>query len=276
MDLEEYFEDGISWQGIPKGPEEYFPYQEPEAELPDPLIEPVAYHLRFTFSDQDKDLNCLEDKQFISRCRAIHKNLIEEFRRLDYIYEDRYTSGFETHNKKGETCPAHLHLIFYSTKNSDSMRRQLKRYLRETYDQQVTGNKALMFKPQVVRNKTELWRYPLKQSLKEELCCGFTSDELKIMHECAKESYLKTVQINQAKSDKSDNSDTLFSRVMSKIQKSEPNDTITSRIIAKHFLDLYIEEDRPINISTIKGYVLNASVKLGISSIDDIISIMGY
>ena len=252
------------------------PVQLQVAELPDRLTEPVAYHLRFTFSDQDKELNCLEDKTFISRCKHIHKNLIQEFRKLDYMYEDRYTSGFETHNKKGETCPAHFHLIFYSIKNSDSMRRKIKRYLAETYEQEVNGNKALSFKPQIVRSKTELWRYPLKQSLKEDLCNGFSSDELKIMHECAKESYLKTVQINQAKADKSDNTDTLFSRVMSKIQKSELNDTITSRIIAKHFLELYIEEDRPINLPTIKGYVLNASVKLGISTIDDIINSMGY
>lgn len=247
--------------------------------LPDPeppLVEPVAYHLRFTFSDQDKDLNCLQDSNFMARCKAIHKNLIDEFLNLDYIYESKYTSGFETQNKKGETCPAHFHLVFYSTKNSETMRRKVKRYLLEVYDQQVTGNKALMFKPQVVRSHSEFWRYPLKQSLKPDLCGGFGSVELQIMHECAKESYLKTVQINQAKADKSDSSDTLFARVMNKIQKSEPNDTISPRIIAKYFLDVYIEEDRPINLSTIKGYVLNASVKLGISSIDDIINTMGY
>lgn len=244
------------------------------AELPDRLTEPVAYHLRFTFSDQDKELNCLEDKQFISRCKAIHRNLIQEFRKLDYIYEDTYTSGFETHNKKGETCPAHFHLIFYSTKNSETMRRKVKRYLADTYDQDVVGNKALSFKPQIVRNKTELWRYPLKQSLKEELCNGFTSDELKIMHECAKESYLKTVQINQAKADKQDTSDTLFSRVMNKIQKSEDTTKNTPAQIAKHFIELYIEEDRPINLTVIRGYVMNASVKLGIITIDDIVNQM--
>jgi len=126
------------------------------AELPDRLTDPVAYHLRFTFSNQDKDLACLEDKQFISRCKVIHKNVIKEFLKLQYIYEDRYTSGFETHNKKGETCPAHFHLIFYSTKNTETMRRKVKRYLNDVYDQEVVGNKALMFKPQVVRSKTEL------------------------------------------------------------------------------------------------------------------------
>lgn len=262
---------------LPNHPEEYFPAVNIQvAELPDTLTEPVAYHLRFTFSDQDRELNCLEDKDFINRCRHIHKSVIQEFRRLDYIFEDRYTSGFETHNKKGETCPAHFHLIFYSTKNSESMRRKLKRYLSETYDQGVTGNKALSFKPQIVRSKTELWRYPLKQSLKYDLCNGFSPDELKIMHECAKESYLKTVQINQAKADKADNSDTLFARVLEKIKKLELNDTITPRIIAKQFLEQYVEEDRPINIPTIKGYVLNASIKIGITSIDDVIGDMGY
>lgn len=244
------------------------------AELPDRLTEPVAYHLRFTFSEQDKELDCLNDKSFINRCKAIHRNLIQELRKLDYMYEDKYTSGFETQNRKGETCPAHFHLIFYSIKNSESMRRKIKRYLADTYDQEVVGNKAMMFKPQIVRSKTELWRYPLKQSLNLALCNGFTEDELCIMHECAKESYLKTVQINQAKADKSDTSDTLFSRVMNKIQKSEDDTKKSSAQIAKHFIELYIEEDRPINLTVIRGYVMNASVKLGLITIDDIVNQM--
>lgn len=272
--MEAHFEEGISWTGTPKGTEEYFPSQEQVAELPDPLTDPVAYHMRFTFSDQDKELNCLEDKQFISRCKAIHRNLITEFRKLDYIYEDRYTSGFETMNKKGETCQAHFHLIFYSIKNSDTMRKKARRYLSETYEQEVNGNKALMFKPQIVRSKTELWRYPLKQSLKLDLCNGFTEDELKIMHECAKESYLKTVQINQAKADKKDISDTLFQRILAKIKKESPHPT--SRTIARHFLETYVEEDRPLQLSTIQGYILNAELKLGITTFDDVIVKMGY
>lgn len=244
------------------------------AELPDRLTEPVAYHLRFTFSDQDKELNCLQDKQFIARCKAIHRNLIQELRKLDYMYQDRYTSGFETKNKKGETTRAHFHLVYYSVKNSDSMRRKIKRYLADTYDQEVNGNKALMFKPQIVRSKTELWRYPIKQHFDPSLCNGFASDELKIMHECAKESYLKTVQINQAKADKADDSDTLFQRVLAKIQKSGDDTPKSSAQIARHFVALYVEEDRPINTQVIKGYVMNASIKLGLTTIDDIVNSM--
>lgn len=244
------------------------------AELPDRLTDPVAYHLRFTFSEQDKELDCLNDKSFINRCKSIHRNLIQELRKLDYMYEDRYTSGFETQNRKGETCPAHFHLIFYSIKNSDSMRRKIKRYLADAYDQEVVGNKAMMFKPQIVRSKTELWRYPLKQRLDPGVCNGFTEDELRMMHECAKESYLKTVQINQAKADKADNTDTLFSRVMNKIHKSGDTTKKTPAQIAKHFVELYIEEDRPINLTVIRGYVMNACVKLGIHTIDDIVNQM--
>ena len=61
---------------------------------------------------------------------------------------------------------------------------------------------------------------------------------------------------------------------MNKIQKSEDTTKNTPAQIAKHFIELYIEEDRPINLTVIRGYVMNASVKLGIITIDDIVNQM--
>ena len=99
------------------------------------------------------------------------------------------------------------------------MRRTIKRYLTDTYDQNTTGNVALMFKAKVVRDKMEFMRYPLKQGLNIHYCGGYKKEELELMYETAKDSYLKTVQVNQNKLDKLDKSDTLFSRVMELLKK---------------------------------------------------------
>lgn len=241
----------------------------------DDSIEPIAHDLRFTFSNQDKDLTQLQDKNFINRCKVIHKRLVDKLKEMDYYHRNKYTSGFEVMNKAGEQCKAHIHLRFYSTKQTQSMRRTIKRYLGDTYDEDTTGNQAMMFKGILVKNKDEFWRYPLKQNLNANVCGGFTKQELEVMHEIAKESYMKVVQVNQTKLDNKDKTDTLFQRVFIKLKKS-PDTTKNARDIAKVFIQHYIEEDRPVNQQTINGYVINAMVKLDLMNIDELLNKWGY
>lgn len=255
---------------------------EPEAELRElspaleiqDTIEPIAHDLRFTFSNQDKELTQLQDKNFINRCKAIHKRLVEKLKEMDYYHRNKFTSGFEVMNKAGEQCKAHIHLRFYSTKNTQSMRRTIKRYLGDTYDEDTTGNQAMMFKGILVKNKEEFWRYPLKQNLNPLVCGGFTKQELEIMHEVAKESYMKVVQVNQTKLDNKDKTDTLFQRVFIKLKKN--TDIKSSRDIAKVFIQTYIEEDRPVNQQTINGYVINAMIKLDLMNVEELLNTWGY
>ena len=133
----------------------------------------------------------------------------------------------------------------------------------------------MMFKGILVKNKDEFWRYPLKQNLNANVCGGFTKQELEVMHEIAKESYMKVVQVNQTKLDNKDKTDTLFQRVFIKLKKS-PDTTKNARDIAKVFIQHYIEEDRPVNQQTINGYVINAMVKLDLMNIDELLNKWGY
>jgi hypothetical protein len=236
-------------------------------------LAPILHDLRFTFSDQDKELKCLQDKSFIARSKQIWKKLVQHLKDLGYFYKNTYTSGYETMNKDGEQCSAHIHLRFQSIKNTQSMRREIKRYLAKTYDEDTHGNKAMMFKGIVERDIDKFWRYPLKQSLKAEMCGGFTNEQLEHMHQVAKDAYQTVVQVNQKKIDKKDNTDTLFQRVLIQIKKN--NDT-TKIAIAKTFIETYIKEDRPLNRSVIEGYVLNAMVKLQLTTIDEVLHNWGY
>ena len=234
---------------------------------------PLSFDYRFTFSDQDKELKCLSDKQFIGRCKMIHRALINKMSDNGYFYMDKFTSGFETMNKLGESCKAHLHIRFQSTKVKESMNKTIKLLLKDDFSQDYLGNSCYSFKPIHVRDFEEYWRYPLKLGLDHNLCRGFTREKLEHMHEVAKDSWHKTCQVNLAKRDKRDKDDTLFQRVLIKCKKNNDN---TKRAIAKTFYQHYLEEDRPINKQVIEGYVLNALIKLNLITIDELLDKHGY
>lgn len=236
--------------------------------------EPIAHDLRLTFSDQDKDLTNLENPQFRSRTRKIHRSLIDELLRMDYITNNKYTSGYETQNKSGDRCSAHIHLRFYSRVPSATIRRKIKRYLTDVWDQTTKGNKYMMFKGKTVSSIEAFWYYCLKQNLDKRVCGGFTDEQLEKYHSIAKESWFKTVQIRQAKMDKADNLDTMFSKIMDKLKK----DTTIScqRDIARIISQFYLDEEKPLNDTVIKGYTTNASIKLGFMTMDEYLSKLGY
>ena len=241
------------------------------SELCQPDLEPIGYHFRFTFSGQDKDLKCLEDNQFLSRCKLIHRSFISKLHETGYVYLGKLTTGFEVRNKAGENCKAHFHVSFRSKYIKQSMNRTFKRYLEGSWDQEYLGNHCYSFKEQHIRCEDEFWRYPLKQSLNKQLCRGFTEEKLEHLHEVAKESYAKVCQVHQSKLDKKDNPDTLFLKVIYKIKKL-PELPKNAREIAKHFVLHYKDNNLPINGVTIKGYVTLAMLQLDILSVDDYIS----
>ena len=219
----------------------------------------VWYHVRFTFSDQDEELKCLEDKQYINRCKVIYNGVVDKLR--PYV-DSKLTSGFEVMNKKGESCRAHIHICFDSRAVRESMRRTVVRYLHE-YDQNTHGNQALSFKQwaNLREGQDAFYRYAIKQSYKPQYQIGFTKEQLEVMHEVAKASYMKVVEVNQSKQDKQDNLDTLFSRLKQEFKKSGENTTKKLQIIAINF---YVKEERPLNPQTISGYVANYMISEGL------------
>lgn len=263
-----------------KSTEEYEGYVSPPVDIKDynDTIEPIAYDLRFTFSNQDKELECLKNKQFIGRAKTIFSALISRLYENDYFYQNRYVGGFETMNKTGENCKAHIHLRFHSTAIGNTIRRTIKRFFEKEFpDEETNGNQSMMFKPKIVRDRLEFMRYPLKQGLNPMWCRGYKKEELELMYETAKDSYLKIVQVNQKKMDNHDKDDTLFLRVLNKLKKDiEKNDTKkTPREIYRTFLETYIELNKPVNRTTISGYVINAQVKLNLITVDQLLDEWG-
>ena len=236
-------------------------------------FEPVAHKMRLTFSGQDKELKCLDDNKFTSDCYRTYRRVLNRAIEGGYFLNGKYTSGIEKYNKEGNTTWLHVHLHFWSVKQTLSMRKSFKRWFEEE-DQDTTGNKNFMFKADIVRDKMHFMQYPLKQNLNKNICGGYTAEQLDVMHEQAQMHYKTIVSFNQQKRDKMDTTDTLFERVIRNIEKT--NVAKTRRNIAKAFYQLYIDENRPINKTTIAGYVVNAQVRFKMLSIDEVLDQDGY
>lgn len=210
----------------------------------------IHYKFRFTFTEQDKSF---EYEKELPRFKAMSRNLVKKL--LDTYRIRKLTGGVETLNRSGDRTWCHVHIHFDAVENKETIARLIKRYLSETYEQNVTGVKYFMLKPDVAKNIDEFMRYPLKQSLDEKLCFGYTSEELEIMHKVAQSSYMKCQEVNQAKLDKSDTSDTLFERLCIYLKKTCDTSEKTPLLIAA--TQFYVEEKRPVNRNTILGYVDN-------------------
>jgi inhibitor of KinA sporulation pathway (predicted exonuclease) len=221
----------------------------------------IHYKFRFTFTEQDK---AFEYEKELPKFKAISRNLVRKL--LDTYRITKLTGGVETLNRAGDRTWCHLHLHFDAVENKETIARLIKRYLADNYSQNVTGVKYFCLKPDVAKNIDEFMRYPLKQTFDKSLCYGYTDEELEIMHKVAQASYIKCQEINQAKLDKSDNSDTLFERLCTYL-KSTSNATKTLLLISA--TKFYVEENKPINRQTILGYVDNYMLREKIITYED-------
>lgn len=210
-------------------------------------IKAIHYKFRFTFTEQDKTFNYEEN---MPRWKSISQHLVEKL--LQTYTISKMTGGIETLNRAGDKTWCHLHLHFMATEARDTIARLIKRYLSDTYSQQVVGVKYFCLKPDVARHEDEFFRYCLKQTFNKKLCYGLDDDTLQIYHQAAQSSYLKCQEINQKKIDKSDNSDTMFQRLKNILTKTGYTTKNALLIEATKF---YVSEDKPLNRITIQGYV---------------------
>lgn len=212
---------------------------------------PIHYKFRFTFTDQTKDFK-YEDN--IPRWRSIARTLVQRI--LNQYTVTKLTGGIETLNKDGDRTWCHVHVHFDAVENKESIARYIKRFLSDTYDQNVTGVKCFSLKPEaMLKSFDEFYQYPLKQNLDNKLCYGFSDEKLQHLHGVGKSSYLKVQQVRQSKMDKYDNSDTMFERLTKYLQQDIYKNTTSKVSLLIAATKFYVEENKPINRQTIQGYV---------------------
>ncbi len=228
--------------------------------------QPIYYKFRYTFDNQNE--NTINDPsinsfKYKNLCHLLKKNLDK--------YTDKMTFGIEGFNSKRERTFYHVHFHFSSSHNREAIARSLKRLL-QSLDHKCTGVKCFSLKPEVFINETKFFQYPLKQydhdlsdnGLAYKCSTGFSIDEINKMRGAAHASWLVAVEINQGKSDKNgDGGDSLFSRILSRIQKKRNIINYVADIY-REIIEVYLEEDKPINLTTIRGYGLTIATKVGI------------
>lgn len=207
------------------------------------------YKFRYTF---DKDTYSLEYKKQYMR------SLIDILE--DYIEDGRYTAGLERFGKTGEEVKHHMHIHFKSTKQRDTIAKQI---IRKVIGEEDFRKKSQIYslRPEADVNEDRFYRYPLKETKLEDKCIltkGFTEDEVKTMNEVAYASRQIQYEVNQNKTSKKE--DITFYDKMSAYLDSKGTYS-TEREVFLEILNFYLEQDKPLSRKSIQEYTYLYMVK---------------
>lgn len=226
----------------------------------------ITYHLRFTFRgsyDTDPaDLSC--QKLFARKVSSVIK---------PYVENDVWVLGVE-HFKKGmAVATPHIHMVFVSRFDKETIRKQFIRKMEEDDKGCVSGNKIYSLKAEV-ENNVKIWRYPLKQqkndtkrisiygSNYEKYCVENFNKDVKEMRNDAYAIWTMACEVSNAKEQHSLDKCELFDRLVYYLDKLDKFDDVSLKIAIQKF---YIEEEKkPFNKTTATGYMLNYKITKGL------------
>lgn len=156
------------------------------------------YKLRYTYPPYMND-----KKEYIRRLKDILA-VLEQYRES----ESKLTAGIET---EGEL--AHVHVHFTSDCPRATIATQLCRtiFLKDELDTRKQGNKMYSLKPEVDVDENKFYRYPLKETLYEDLefkklhvYQGFSEEEYKELNKIAVEQHKIAKQVDLARQNRKD------------------------------------------------------------------------
>lgn len=244
---------------------------------------PVYYNFRFTFPFQTRETVLASPRDTVQcKVREISKTILDT---LVPAYTNKLTCGVEFKNSRNEPTWCHMHCAFIAWKSRDTIAKALQREMDKS-NYVCRGNKTFSLKPIAeVRDENKFFRYPLKQIRPEDQnnknwaftrAVGFTQQELEEMRTIAHEQWLTSVEINNQKADRSDTNDTLFSKLSGIVKVAMDNEktpdlSMNFRWIQKQVLAFYVQEEKPLNFSTMSGYSYLLGYRYGVISEDKIL-----
>lgn len=180
------------------------------------------------------------------------KRMLDEL--TDRLHPELSVGGYEVKGKTGDYVKPHLHIHFTSYQCKDTIIKSVKRYFKDNHDIKLIGNKMYYMKPvPFVDNQEKFMRYPIKQytkkeELKNSVVRGFSEERLEEMRQAAHAVWLTGCEVQNARIDRKDDKDTLWDRLEAKLAKSETKNYM------EQIIQFYMDENRPINNTTITGY----------------------
>ena len=225
----------------------------------------IYYKLRFTFPHQDAETIKVVPRDYKTcQLTAISKTILNV---LVPHFTSKLVYGFEIYNRRKEFTYTHCHVHFISRYSRDTIAKALHREM-DKGNYVFKGIKVFSLKPEVYVVDDRIMRYPLKQYSEDapnknwifERCHGYTRDELEEMRRLAHDEWKRCVEINLHKIDKTDTTDTLFSKLSGIVKQAlATNDTLKGttpdlRWIQRQVLAFYVSEEKPLNFTTMSGY----------------------
>lgn len=223
-------------------------------------IQPVYLKLRITIDENVWDEKTA--KQTDRNGRLCLANMLDYLKDSGYI-KTRATSGYETKGKTGDYVRPHFHIHFDTTTKKDTIRKAITRYWYDRTDEKLSGNKmwSLQLEPYVVEDK--FYCYPLKQQREDEPppSVGFSEDDIRAMTKAAVMTAAVATDVANKKQSKKEESDTLYDRLEKKLREGKGT--------LAEIVKFYMDENRPINKATIRGYYDLYRLKTGRITIDE-------
>ena len=209
-------------------------------------INVLCYKLRITTDDETYNPDNRQFKTLLRVANNIYGRLISS----QFIHS-KATMGCEVKGKNGDYVKPHFHIHFNSKVKKDTIVKNLKRYYDDQYGETLKGNGMYYLKLEsYIDNEKKFYGYPLKQqeNLDNVKSIGYTDEQLEELRVGANAVYKTGCEVQQARDDKREEKETLWDRLEEFLNKNSASEPMAK------IIEFYMEENRPINNTTIIGY----------------------
>lgn len=217
----------------------------------------IYYKLRLTL---DEDIWETSDGKYKSY-QATTEDWFNWLKTTKYIH-DKAACGFEVKDKKDEYCRPHFHIHFNSTARKEAIQKAMKRRYQALYDETLAGNEMYCVKQEPYPdNEIKFYGYAMKQG--SYWTYGIEEDTIKEYAVASAAVYKTTCQVNQKKVEAKDQADTLYDRLAIYLGKNGSS--------LKNVVQFYLENNKPINPTTMQGYYWLYQLKSKEITIDEFV-----
>jgi len=214
----------------------------------------MYYSLRITLG---KVFNLNSDADITDEHRARIKYLFADIVREKLTPDSNYVLGCEQKNKYGEQTHYHYHFNFESDIEKETLRKWLTRTA-EKKEYKLKGKEAYCFQQHNNVDDYHRWfRYCLKEKYNKKYT-RYQPDEgepsLEQLIVLAKDERKRSVKSNCERREKMNSKLSYFDKIVEQLEKEDPK---SKKEIFIFITKYYVEDGKPVNPSTVKGYTYN-------------------
>jgi len=228
----------------------------------------MYYSLRITLA---KVFNLATDDDITKLHRHRLKYLLADIVREKICPDTNYVLGYEETNKYGEKTHAHYHFNFESDVEKETLRKWLTRTA-DKKEYKLKGKECYCFQQ---HNNVDDYHRWFRYCLKEKMINKYTSYKadsgaptLEELIMLAKDEKKRSVQSNCLRREKMNNKLSYFDKIVSKMESLDPK-LLTQKQIFIFITTYYVEDKKPVNPVTIRGYINNYMLMKKLISYDE-------